>query len=61
MNFVTQIIKRLEKDEYIFLQVYRWHPDNGLLRKLDTFKLYYLVKGKTKTKARSSLSEKQLE
>lgn len=32
----------------------------GYYRELDTFKLYYLVKGKTKTKARSSLSERQL-
>lgn len=32
----------------------------GYYRELDTFKLYYLVKGKTKTKARSSLLERQL-
>lgn len=61
MDFVTQIIKRLEK--YENMQVYRWHPDNGLLWEIDTFQLYYLAKGKTKNKSiqpMMTLSERQL-
>lgn len=34
MDFVTQIIKRVEKDETIFILPYRWHPDNGLLQEI---------------------------
>lgn len=34
VDFVTQIIKRPEKDENIFMPVYRWHHDNGLLREI---------------------------
>lgn len=34
MDFVTWIIKRVEKDEAIFIHAYRWHPDNGLLQEI---------------------------
>lgn len=34
MDFVTEIIKKVEKDETIFIYAYRWHPDNGVFQEI---------------------------